>query len=71
MQTLYRKQWYAGVHHSIPLYEINPTGHQNITAFLMDQNRQFQDAIYGLNYAKETLDAARSGLSGKFGRQRC
>lgn len=31
----------------------------NITAFLMDQNKQFQDAIYGLNYAKESLDPAR------------
>ncbi|KAF9268802.1 MED14-domain-containing protein [Marasmius fiardii PR-910] len=31
----------------------------NITAFLMDQNRQFEDAIMGLNYARESLDPAR------------
>ncbi|KAF9070889.1 mediator complex subunit MED14-domain-containing protein [Rhodocollybia butyracea] len=31
----------------------------NITAFLMDQNRQFEDALHGLNYARESLDAAR------------
>lgn len=38
--------------------------HQNITAFLMDQNRQFQVAVDRLNYAKESLDPARSGMSG-------
>lgn len=32
---------------------------QNITAFLMDQNRQFEDVIHGLKYAKESLDPAR------------
>ncbi|THG95558.1 hypothetical protein EW026_g6123 [Hermanssonia centrifuga] len=31
----------------------------NVTAFLMDQNRQFEDAIHGLTYAKESLDPAR------------
>ncbi|KAJ7502829.1 mediator complex subunit MED14-domain-containing protein [Mycena galericulata] len=31
----------------------------NITAFLMNQNQQFEDAIRGLNYAKESLDPAR------------
>ncbi|KAL0581807.1 mediator complex subunit [Marasmius crinis-equi] len=31
----------------------------NITAFLMDQNRQFEDALVGLNYARESLDPAR------------
>jgi len=31
----------------------------NVTAFLMDQNRQFEDAIHGLKYAKESLDPAR------------
>ncbi|KAG7090906.1 hypothetical protein E1B28_009983 [Marasmius oreades] len=31
----------------------------NITAFLMDQNRQFEDAIMGLKYARESLDPAR------------
>ncbi|KZT67209.1 MED14-domain-containing protein [Daedalea quercina L-15889] len=31
----------------------------NITAFLMDQNRQFEEAIHGLKYAKESLDPAR------------
>ncbi|PFH52047.1 hypothetical protein AMATHDRAFT_74540 [Amanita thiersii Skay4041] len=31
----------------------------NITAFLLNQNRQFEDAIRGLNYAKESLDPAR------------
>lgn len=25
----------------------------------MDQNRQFEDAIHGLTYAKESLDPAR------------
>jgi len=28
----------------------------------MDQNRQFDDAVYGLNYAKESLDPARSEM---------
>ncbi|KAJ7874735.1 mediator complex subunit MED14-domain-containing protein [Mycena olivaceomarginata] len=31
----------------------------NITAFLMNQNQQFEDSIRGLNYAKESLDPAR------------
>ncbi|KAH9945691.1 MED14-domain-containing protein [Amylocystis lapponica] len=31
----------------------------NVTAFLMDQNRQFEDALHGLKYAKESLDPAR------------
>ncbi|KAJ7594646.1 mediator complex subunit MED14-domain-containing protein [Mycena floridula] len=31
----------------------------NITAFLMNQNRQFEDAIVGLNYARDILDPAR------------
>jgi mediator of RNA polymerase II transcription subunit 14 len=31
----------------------------NITAFLMDQNRQFEDAIQGLTYARDSLDPAR------------
>ncbi|EIN12028.1 MED14-domain-containing protein [Punctularia strigosozonata HHB-11173 SS5] len=31
----------------------------NITAFLMDQNRQFEDAVHGLTWAKESLDSAR------------
>uniref|UniRef100_A0A8H8CQ10 Mediator of RNA polymerase II transcription subunit 14 n=1 Tax=Psilocybe cubensis TaxID=181762 RepID=A0A8H8CQ10_PSICU len=31
----------------------------NITAFLMTQNQQFDDAIRGLNYGKESLDPAR------------
>ncbi|OSD01314.1 MED14-domain-containing protein [Trametes coccinea BRFM310] len=31
----------------------------NITAFLMDQNRQFEEAIMGLKYGKESLDPAR------------
>lgn len=32
---------------------------QNVTAFLMDQNQQFEDAISGLKYARESLDPAR------------
>ena len=32
---------------------------QNVTAFLMDQNQQFVDAMNGLLYAKESLDPAR------------
>lgn len=32
---------------------------QNITAFLMNQNQQFEDAMHGLNYARESLDPAR------------
>ncbi|EMD37772.1 hypothetical protein CERSUDRAFT_73593 [Gelatoporia subvermispora B] len=31
----------------------------NVTAFLMDQNRQFEDAVHGLKYAKDSLDPAR------------
>lgn len=31
----------------------------NVTAFLMDQNRQFEDAINGLKYARDSLDPAR------------
>ncbi|THH13385.1 hypothetical protein EW146_g6822 [Bondarzewia mesenterica] len=31
----------------------------NITAFLMNQNRQFEDVIKGLKYAKDSLDPAR------------
>ncbi|EJF55792.1 MED14-domain-containing protein [Dichomitus squalens LYAD-421 SS1] len=31
----------------------------NITAFLMDQNRQFEDAILGLKYGRDALDPAR------------
>ncbi|THH30411.1 hypothetical protein EUX98_g3773 [Antrodiella citrinella] len=31
----------------------------NVTAFLMDQNQQFVDAMNGLIYAKESLDPAR------------
>ncbi|KAI0785537.1 MED14-domain-containing protein [Abortiporus biennis] len=31
----------------------------NVTAFLMDQNRQFEDSIHGLTYAKTSLDPAR------------
>ncbi|OJT12740.1 Mediator of RNA polymerase II transcription subunit 14 [Trametes pubescens] len=31
----------------------------NITAFLMDQNGQFEEAIMGLKYGKESLDPAR------------
>ncbi|OCH90250.1 MED14-domain-containing protein [Obba rivulosa] len=31
----------------------------NVTAFLMDQNRQFEDAIHGLKYARDGLDPAR------------
>ena len=32
---------------------------QNITAFLMNQNRQFDDVIHGLTYARDSLDGAR------------
>ena len=32
---------------------------KNITAFLMNQNQQFEDAMVGLNYAKTSLDPAR------------
>ncbi|KAI0344782.1 MED14-domain-containing protein [Trametopsis cervina] len=31
----------------------------NVTAFLMDQNRQFEEAINGLKYTKDNLDPAR------------
>ncbi|KAI0258685.1 MED14-domain-containing protein [Gloeopeniophorella convolvens] len=31
----------------------------NITAFLMNQNRQFEDVIQGLTYARDSLDSAR------------
>ena len=32
---------------------------QNVTAFLMDQNHQFEQAINGLRFAKDGLDSAR------------
>ncbi len=32
---------------------------QNVTAFLMNQNRQFADAVGGINFAREGLDPAR------------
>ena len=67
---LYRRRWYVRLGSSILIHEINFIGYQNITAFLMDQNRQFQDAIHGLNYAKESLDPARSEMSGKSRRRR-
>lgn len=41
------------------LREANWACSKNVTAFLMDQNRQFEDAIYRLKYAKESLDPAR------------
>ncbi|KAI8975875.1 MED14-domain-containing protein [Trametes punicea] len=31
----------------------------NITAFLMDQNRQFEEAVMGLKYGRDSLDPAR------------
>ncbi|KAJ7072524.1 mediator complex subunit MED14-domain-containing protein [Mycena amicta] len=31
----------------------------NITAFLMNQNQQFEDCIVGLNYARDSLDPSR------------
>ena len=71
MQTLCRRRWYVRFWYSIFVLEMNFTGHQNITAFLMGQNRQFQDAVYGLNYAKEGLDPARSEIAGNSTRQRC
>lgn len=61
----------SSVQRSTFILEINSIGHQNITAFLMDQNQQFQDTVYGLNYAKESLDPARSELSGKSRCKRC
>lgn len=38
---------------------LTPVLLQNVTAFLMDQNQQFVDAMTGLIYAKESLDPAR------------
>jgi len=35
---------------------------KNITAFLMDQNRQFEDVICELTYARDSLDSARYKL---------
>lgn len=32
---------------------------QNITAFLMEQNHQFEEAVRGIIYAKESLAPAR------------
>jgi Mediator complex subunit MED14 len=37
----------------------SPSIKQNITAFLMNQNQQFEDAIHGLKFAKDSLDPAR------------
>ena len=36
---------------------------QNITAFLMDQNQQFINAVEGLDFYKQRLDGERSHLS--------
>lgn len=35
---------------------------KNITAFLMNQNRQFEDVIRGLTDARDSLDGARYAL---------
>jgi mediator of RNA polymerase II transcription subunit 14 len=35
---------------------------KNITAFLMNQNRQFEDVIRGLTDARDSLDGARYNL---------
>ena len=41
----------------------NARSFQNITAFLMNQNQQFEDAMDGLSYAKESLDPARFSVT--------
>ena len=41
----------GGISHPLPI--------KNITAFLMNQNRQFDDVIHGLTYARDSLDGAR------------
>ncbi len=35
---------------------------KNITGFLMNQNRQFEDVILGLTDARDSLDGARYEL---------
>jgi mediator of RNA polymerase II transcription subunit 14 len=35
---------------------------KNITAFLMNQNRQFEDVIHGITDARDSLDGARYNL---------
>lgn len=56
MQILCKSAWYELGYFS-GLNNIHPF--QNITAFLMNQNKQFEDAITGMNYARESLDPAR------------
>jgi hypothetical protein len=36
---------------------------KNITAFLMNQNRQFEDVVRGLTDARDSLDGARYDLN--------
>jgi hypothetical protein len=36
---------------------------KNITAFLMNQNRQFEDVVRGLTDARDSLDGARYNLN--------
>jgi hypothetical protein len=36
---------------------------KNITAFLMNQNRQFEDVVRGLTDARDSLDGARYSLN--------
>ena len=69
-QALRRREVVAGRRHSPEMHGAQ-TSHlvlggisdslpkKNITAFLMNQNRQFDDVINGLTYARNSLDGAR------------
>jgi mediator of RNA polymerase II transcription subunit 14 len=55
MQTLSKSAWYANSSRHLPASNVS----QNITAFLLNQNRQFGDSIEALNEARKSLDPAR------------
>lgn len=56
MLQLYRRPWCVP---AVLLSEQLLKHAQNVTAFLMDQNRQFEEAINGLKFARDGLDPAR------------
>ena len=56
MRILCKNAWYGASSDLFPAF----TGlAKNITAFLMAQNQQFEDAINALTHAKQSLDPAR------------
>lgn len=55
MQIPSKSAWYASSSNHLPASNVS----QNITAFLLNQNRQFGEAIEALNGARKSLDPAR------------